>query len=165
MEASSTAPPEASWSRDTVKRRRLEKEQANADADYCQRKKAFTVQRSSILQDPLIGGLLNREQGLGGDPREIQVQALTRGLRDHGSYDYWEYWERTTSFRRAQRPGVDMKIGCLYVDEDTGLVYTTPSYTGTYPGIMINRLETDDDGWWVALLVCLVRTLQFAHFS
>ena len=138
VEASSTAPPGASWSRDKVKQRRVETKQAEVVNYYRRRKEALTIKRSALHDDPLTGGLLLRETGIGGDPRELPARALALGLRNQGFLEHSES-------RLGPAPGISNNpINTLYIDQADTL------YTGAEgPTIAMQAFGEDDRGWCV----------------
>jgi hypothetical protein len=76
------APATAAYSTESVKRRKLEHEQARK-ALLIEGHKKKQVRKSSSLQDPLLGGLLARE--LGNPRKDLLVDCWARGLCQKGS--------------------------------------------------------------------------------
>jgi hypothetical protein len=56
------APASAAYSSSDVKRRRLNEEQSAREAESAELKR-LRIRRSEILEHPLLGGFLSREQG------------------------------------------------------------------------------------------------------
>src|SRR5690606_33131985 len=58
-----TAPAQAAWSADNVKRRRLENQSARADWQRAELTRRH-IRRSRVLGEPQLGGLLGRQLGV-----------------------------------------------------------------------------------------------------
>lgn len=78
VENSKTAPSEAPWSADNVKRRKV----VHRDAERAQKRAEKTralIKRSKILSDPLMGGFLLRETGRASSS-ELLAETFVRGV-------------------------------------------------------------------------------------
>ncbi|KAL1879385.1 hypothetical protein VTK73DRAFT_7022 [Phialemonium thermophilum] len=81
IEASKTAPSNAPWSADNVKRRKLADQEAEAARKRIEKSRTL-IRRSKALTEPLTGGFLHRELGRVGP--EVPVLAWVRGVREKG---------------------------------------------------------------------------------
>jgi hypothetical protein len=81
IQASSTAPASSAYSSQDVKRRKLQDERSEAVAFGIAQQRG-RIQRARILQEPVMGGFLAREQG---HLRLDASQIFAAGLYEHGS--------------------------------------------------------------------------------
>ncbi|KAF9878496.1 hypothetical protein CkaCkLH20_03988 [Colletotrichum karsti] len=126
IEKAQSAPQNAAWSADSVKRRKIQHREAEAVAARRERLRRHIV-RSAVLRDPLTGGFLEAELGVsrrerkwragaGGEfgVEDVPAVAWARGVAEKGEVPF------VPSFARARFPN----IPCFYVggeDEKTGL--------------------------------------------
>jgi hypothetical protein len=71
------APQTVAWSAEGVKRRKVEDREAQVSRKLAAHRKRL-VQKSQVLQDPLLGGFLMREDG--NAPRDLRVDCWAKGL-------------------------------------------------------------------------------------
>ncbi|KAK4216263.1 WD repeat-containing protein 21 [Rhypophila decipiens] len=94
IEASRTAPEQASWASGNVKRRRLEDEKEEAKRER-EAKNAGRIKRAvGVWDQPLVGGcFLKRELGRTGTIKmeDMGLESWTMGLRDKGSLKMCAY--------------------------------------------------------------------------
>ncbi|TDZ32724.1 hypothetical protein C8035_v011747 [Colletotrichum spinosum] len=132
IEQAQSAPQNAAWSNESVKRRKIEHRQAEAVAARRELLKRHIV-RSAALRNPLLGGILEAELGVSKRERKLRAGsgadfgledvptvAWARGLVDKGHVPF------VPSFAKNRFPN----IPCFYIggdDEKTGLgvAYTT----------------------------------------
>jgi hypothetical protein len=81
IESSRTAPPSSRWSSESVKRQKVEKQQATKEELIVERRRLL-VKRSRTLQDPLLGGFL--ERNFGRHPGDLQVDSWAQTLHARG---------------------------------------------------------------------------------
>ncbi|KAK3321070.1 hypothetical protein B0T19DRAFT_257532 [Cercophora scortea] len=86
IEDGKTAPAQAQWSAETVKRRQAEKLQDEAQRASLARH-AGRIKRARVLSDALTGGFLVREMGL--PLAETPVVCWAQGLREKGDISLW----------------------------------------------------------------------------
>ncbi|KAI1825100.1 hypothetical protein F4861DRAFT_503106 [Xylaria intraflava] len=118
VERGQTAPANAAWSADNVKKRRAVDEQAAASSRRRQIIKDRIV-RARVLNEPLTGGFFAREYGV--LEADVQVASFALGLRDIGSAHLVD--------PRPYRPGTEsrsplMQVTRMYVggqDYRTGM--------------------------------------------
>ncbi|KAI8159107.1 hypothetical protein K4K49_007726 [Colletotrichum sp. SAR 10_70] len=128
IEKTQSAPQNAAWSAESVKRRKVKHSEAEAVAARQERLKRHIV-RSAVLRDPLLGGFLEAELGVvkrerkirsgggGGSSfgvNDVPAAAWARGLTDKGDVPF------VPSFATGRFPN----IPCFWVsghDDKTGL--------------------------------------------
>ncbi|KAJ0380559.1 hypothetical protein COL26b_001265 [Colletotrichum chrysophilum] len=128
IEKTQSAPQNAAWSAESVKRRKVKHREAEAVAARQERLKRHIV-RSAVLRDPLLGGFLEAELGVvkrerkirsgggGGSSfgvNDVPAAAWARGLTDKGDVPF------VPSFATGRFPN----IPCFWVsghDDKTGL--------------------------------------------
>ncbi|OIW27573.1 hypothetical protein CONLIGDRAFT_440109 [Coniochaeta ligniaria NRRL 30616] len=132
------APPTAAYSVESVKRRKIVLEKEKKAQLVAAQKKKF-VQRSRVLQDSLIGGLLATEHGIA--PKDVQVDCWAKGLCYKGFVPVAEY-----GLYHNKNP-----IEHLYIDNSdnkTGLGVAIGSWAeGEICGAYIPRDEHDRIVW------------------
>ncbi|KAL0940619.1 uncharacterized protein CTRU02_203382 [Colletotrichum truncatum] len=132
IEKAQSAPQNAAWSAESVKRRKIQHREAEAVAARRERLKRHIV-RSAILRDPLLGGFLEAELGVSRRERKLRAGAggefgledvpavaWTTSLTDKGDVPF------VPSFARQRFPN----IPCFYVGGDDvktglGVAYAT----------------------------------------
>lgn len=128
IEKTQSAPQNAAWSAESVKRRKVKHREAEAVAARQERLKRHIV-RSAVLRDPLLGGFLEAELGVvkrerkirsgggGGSSfgvNDVPAAAWAKGLTDKGDVPF------VPSFATGRFPN----IPCFWVsghDDKTGL--------------------------------------------
>jgi hypothetical protein len=114
IEKSGTAPSNAAWSAENVKRRKIEDKQARI-VKHRQNLIRRHVKRAGVLREPLMGGFLNRELGVPfRESIHVPSAAWGAGLTDKGLIPF------ELAFPLIGSPN----ISCFYVngdDEETGL--------------------------------------------
>jgi hypothetical protein len=111
------APPTAAYSAESVKRRKIEHEKEKNAQVVAAQKERF-VQRSRLLQDPLLGGLLANELGI--RPKDLQVDCWARGLcykgcspvAESGLYHNNNPIEHLYISNSDKKTGLGVAIGC-----------------------------------------------------
>ncbi|KAI0518422.1 hypothetical protein F5B22DRAFT_599122 [Xylaria bambusicola] len=112
VENSKTAPANAVWSSDTVKRRKLREQETVAAVRHSNLAKS-RIKRARVLHDPLTGGFFAREYGAVKD--DMQAACFADGLRHKGALQLlplaaWN--DRRDSFiSRMLITGYDYKTG------------------------------------------------------
>ncbi|CRK10870.1 hypothetical protein BN1723_009198 [Verticillium longisporum] len=80
IEKSHSAPASAAWSAANVKRRKIESEHTAAEHARAERTKR-NVKRARALREPLLGGFLDRQLGIGAPDAEVSAAAWAVGRR------------------------------------------------------------------------------------
>ncbi|KAI8280589.1 hypothetical protein COL154_002409 [Colletotrichum chrysophilum] len=169
IEKTQSAPQNAAWSAESVKRRKVKHREAEAVAARQERLKRHIV-RSAVLRDPLLGGFLEAELGVvkrerkirsgggGGSSfgvNDVPAAAWARGLTDKGDVPF------VPSFATGRFPN----IPCFWVsghDDKTGLgvAYATvdeETVIGSY-------IPTNENDEYVGLVIYGVEMLTFAGY-
>ncbi|KAI8253388.1 hypothetical protein K4K58_007218 [Colletotrichum sp. SAR11_239] len=169
IEKTQSAPQNAAWSAESVKRRKVKHREAEAVAARQERLKRHIV-RSAVLRDPLLGGFLEAELGVVKRERKIRsgggcgssfgvndvpAAAWARGLTDKGDVPF------VPSFATGRFPN----IPCFWVsghDDKTGLgvAYATvdeETVIGSY-------IPTNENDEYVGLVIYGVEMLTFAGY-
>ncbi|KAI1149377.1 hypothetical protein F4825DRAFT_430709 [Nemania diffusa] len=81
VESSKTAPTDAAWSSDNVKRQKIRDDDTAAAVRYLNIAKS-RVRRARVLHDPLTGGFFAREYGAARD--DMQAACFAEGLQNKG---------------------------------------------------------------------------------
>ncbi|KAJ5009428.1 hypothetical protein K4K57_008835 [Colletotrichum sp. SAR 10_99] len=169
IEKTQSAPQNAAWSAESVKRRKVKHREAEAVAARQERLKRHIV-RSAVLRDPLLGGFLEAELGVvkrerkirsgggGGSSfgvNDVPAAAWARGLTDKGDVPF------VPSFATGRFPN----IPCFWVsghDDKTGLgvAYATvdeETVIGSY-------IPTNENDEYVGLVIYGVQMLTLAGY-
>ncbi|EGY22512.1 hypothetical protein VD0002_g3977 [Verticillium dahliae] len=137
IEKSHSAPASAAWSAANVKRRKLENEHTAAKHARSERTKR-NVKRARALREPLLGGFLDRQLGIGAPDAEVSAAVWALGLVDR----------HHVGFVDDSRRGAVPNLGCLWVGgEDTrtgvGVAYTSLSESSS---VRSTYIHTDSCG-------------------
>ncbi|KAI0013305.1 hypothetical protein F4779DRAFT_445861 [Xylariaceae sp. FL0662B] len=109
VENSRTAPSNAAWSSDNVKRRKLEDEEAAA-ANRRMNLNKHRIVRAKAMSEPLTGGFLAREFG---ELRlDVPAACFARGLVEKGKLPLSDArWNSNTNIKHMYVAGTDHKTG------------------------------------------------------
>ncbi|KAI0601833.1 hypothetical protein F4775DRAFT_539417 [Biscogniauxia sp. FL1348] len=109
IENSRTAPSNAAWSSENVKKRRLEDEAAAAALQRMNLAKN-RIARSKALSEPLMGGFFAREYGDVG--RDVPAACFAEGMLEKGQMLLGDArWGKGSNVRRMYISGQDTKTG------------------------------------------------------
>ncbi|KAI0974843.1 hypothetical protein F4678DRAFT_421046 [Xylaria arbuscula] len=121
VENSNTAPKDAAWSSDSVKRRKLRDEDAATALRHLNIAKA-RIKRAQVLREPLMGGFFAREYGAAED--DMQAACFAQGLRHKGCISFLpNSYDNPTEVKHMFISGRDDK---------TGLCNVYATYTGGF---------------------------------
>ncbi|KAI0549561.1 hypothetical protein F4679DRAFT_546790 [Xylaria curta] len=107
VENSKTAPTNAAWSSNSVKRRKLDDENAATALRHLNLAKS-RIKRARVLHEPLTGGFFTREYGAMKD--DMQAACFVDGLRYKGGISISK-----TQVKRMRVMGADYKTGMCIV--------------------------------------------------
>ncbi|KAM0335196.1 hypothetical protein ACHAQA_000238 [Verticillium albo-atrum] len=137
IENSHSAPASAAWSATNVKRRKTEGQRAAFRHERAESIKRH-VKRARVLREPLLGGFLNRELGIGGPDADVPAAAWVAGLNSHSHVKF------VTESRKRREPN----LGCFWIggeDERTGLgvAYSSLWYKQSHSSVLSSYVPTD----------------------
>lgn len=141
IESSRTAPPSSRWSSESVKRQKVEKQQATKQELIVARRKLL-VRRSQVLQDPLLGGLL--ERNFGRHSRDLQVDSWARTLHPRGCLRLHQKQRSANNFPATiESSNLDHLVVTNQTDGKGRITTFGATHTGTIQG---RYMPTDDYG-------------------
>ncbi|KAI0479079.1 hypothetical protein GGR56DRAFT_633394 [Xylariaceae sp. FL0804] len=109
IEKTGTAPRQAAWSSDNVKKRRLEDDEAAATQRHRNLTKS-RITRSKALSNPLMGGFLARE--CGDEIRDVPAASFARGLLEKGQLPLADArWRSNANVKHMYIGNQDHKTG------------------------------------------------------
>ncbi|KAM0591045.1 hypothetical protein D7B24_006380 [Verticillium nonalfalfae] len=137
IEKSHSAPASAAWSAANVKRRKIESEHTAAEHARAERTKR-NVKRARALHEPLLGGFLDRQLGIGSPDVEVSAAVWASGLVDRHHVGFVDNVPRDTM----------PNLGCLWIGgEDAktgvGVAYTSLSESSS---VRSTYIHTDSSG-------------------